>query len=73
MRSMHSLGHRFDLQVYDTAGHCQASDRQSDAMGDHGMICVSGGERIVRHNALRDAPRLNRIPGPPAPDKGGVL
>ena len=24
-------------------------------MGDHGMVCGTGGDRIARHNALRDA------------------
>ena len=29
--------------------------RPSDALGDHAMCCGTGGERIARHNHLRDA------------------
>ena len=46
---------RIGLQVYDTAGACPACGRESDTMGDHAMVCGTGGERISRHNALRDA------------------
>ena len=34
---------------------CPACLRLSDVMGDHAMSCGSGGERIARHNHLRDA------------------
>ena len=30
------------------------SQRHSDALGDHAMCCGHQGERIFRHNALRD-------------------
>ena len=29
--------------------------KESDELGDHGMVCGTGGESISRHNALRDA------------------
>ena len=32
-----------------------ACGADSDIMGDHGLVCGTGGERIARHNALRDA------------------
>ena len=34
---------------------CPACLRLSDVMGDHALCCGTGGERISRHNALRDA------------------
>ena len=46
---------RLGMPVYDSAGSCPACGRQSDTMGDHGLVCGTGGERIARHNALRDA------------------
>ena len=47
--------YRLGLPVFDTAGPCPACLRQSDVFGDHALCCGSGGERISRHNALRDA------------------
>ena len=50
-----SLRHRLGCQVYDRAGPCLACSRHSVALGDHAMCCAHQGERISRHNALRDA------------------
>ena len=47
--------YRLGLPVFDTAGPCPACLRHSDVFGDHALCCGSGGERISRHNALRDA------------------
>ena len=47
--------YRLGLPVYDSAGPCPACLRHSDVFGDHALCCGSGGERISRHNALRDA------------------
>ena len=46
---------RLGMPIYDFAGRCPACGRHSDTKGDHGMVCGTGGERIARHNALRDA------------------
>ena len=46
---------RLGLNIYDKAGKCPSCDKESDELGDHGMVCGTGGERISRHNALRDA------------------
>ena len=32
-----------------------ACGKISDILGDHGLVCGTGGERISRHNSLRDA------------------
>ena len=47
--------YRLGLPVFDTAGPCPACLKQSDILGDHAMNCGTGGERIARHNHLRDA------------------
>lgn len=46
---------RLGLQVYASGGKCPACGKDSDVLGDHAMVCGTGGERISRHNALRDA------------------
>ena len=46
---------RLGLSVYEREGPCPACSRPSDILGDHGMCCGTGGERIARHNFLRDA------------------
>ena len=33
-------------------GPCPSCGKDSDILGDHIMVCGTGGERIVRHNAL---------------------
>ena len=43
------------MPVYNSEGSCPACGEDSDVMGDRGMVCGTGGERIARHNALRDA------------------
>ena len=43
------------MHAYNSEGSCPAYGDDSDVMGDHGMVCGTGGDRIARHNALRDA------------------
>ena len=62
---------RLGMQVYDSAGNCPACGRLSDVMGDHGMVCGTGGERIARHNALRDALHDTAAAAGLAPQKEG--
>ena len=50
-----ALKYRLGMKVFDTAGPCPACLRDSDEYGDHAMCCGAGGERISRHNNLRDA------------------
>ena len=44
---------RLGLNIYDKAGKCPSCGKESDELGDHGMVCGTGGESISRHNALR--------------------
>ena len=52
---VHALKYRLGLPVFNTEGPCPACLRFSDALGDHALCCGTGGERISRHNNLRDA------------------
>lgn len=47
--------YRLGVQIFTRAGPCPACGRYSDALGDHAMCCGQQGERIARHNYLRDA------------------
>ena len=62
---------RLGMPVYNSAGSCPACGRHSDMMGDHGMVCGTGGERIARHNALRDALHDTAAAAGLAPQKEG--
>ena len=46
---------RLGIPVYTSAGPCPACRAPSDKLGDHALCCANEGERIARHNALRDA------------------
>jgi hypothetical protein len=46
---------RLGMPVYETAGPCPACLKHCDALGDHALCCAYQGERISRHNRLRDA------------------
>ena len=59
------------MSVYDYTGTCPACGRQSDSLGDHGMVCGTGGERIARHNTLRDALHDTAAAAGLAPTKEG--
>ena len=45
---------RLGCKVYGKEGPCPACLKPSDTYGDHALCCGSWGERITRHNHLRD-------------------
>ena len=47
--------YRLGMELYSRSGPCPACLRPSDNLGDHALCCGTGGERISRHNHLRDA------------------
>ena len=49
-----AIRYRLGLPVFDHSGPCVACGKDSDVLGDHAVGCGSQGERITRHNALRD-------------------
>ena len=62
---------RLGLAVYDQPGPCPNCGKESDIMGDHSMVCGTGGERILRHNAIRDALYNTAVAAGLAPLKEG--
>jgi hypothetical protein len=50
-----ALKYRLGVPIYASQGPCPACLRLSDRHGDHALCCGTGGERISRHNSLRDA------------------
>ena len=62
---------RLGLPVFNSAGPCPACDRHSDVLGDHALVCGYGGERIARHNFLRDALHETAAAAGLAPTKEG--
>ena len=51
----YSVLYRLGAPIYTTDGACPACRKDSDRFGDHALVCGSHGERIARHNQLRDA------------------
>ena len=47
--------YRLGIPLYARSGQCPACSKDSDRLGDHAMCCGTGGERIARHNHLRDS------------------
>ena len=50
-----SVKYRLGMPVFGSDGPCPACNRHSDRYGDHALNCGYSGERISRHNLLRDA------------------
>ena len=46
--------YRLGCPVYEKDGPCPACLQKSDCYGDHALCCGYGGERITRHNNIRD-------------------
>ena len=46
--------YRLGCELYDREGPCPACLQPSDRLGDHALCCGQWGERIARHNAIRD-------------------
>ena len=47
--------YRLGMPLFPYDGPCIACGDHSDRFGDHAISCGSAGERIARHNHLRDA------------------
>ena len=47
--------YRLGVPVFSSSGPCPACSSPSNCYGDHAIICGYNGERIGRHNMLRDA------------------
>ena len=51
---VHSVKYRLGLPLYTNPGPCPACHQPADLMGDHALACPRYGDRITRHNQLRD-------------------
>ena len=49
-----AVRYRLGVSVYDSDGPCPACQKLNDKLGDHALHCGHTGERISRHNHLRD-------------------
>ena len=49
-----AVKYRLGCQVYEQDGPCPACLQHSDKYGDHALCCGHWGERITRHNDIRD-------------------
>ena len=50
-----SVKYRLGCDIFPSAGKCTACPHQSDKKGDHAISCGYEGERIARHDHLRNA------------------
>lgn len=50
-----AVKYRLGMPVFGSDGPCPACNHPSDKLGDHALNCGYSGERITRHNLLRDA------------------
>ena len=48
------LKYRLGIPVYSSRGTCPACSVEADRMGDHAIACPKTGDRIARHNLIRD-------------------
>ena len=51
---MAALRYRLGHPIFSSDGPCPACGQPSDRLGDHALNCAWQGERIARHNSLRD-------------------
>ena len=66
-----ALRYRLGQPVFSSDGPCPACGRHSDKFGDHALNCAWQGERIARHNSLRDVLHGAAVAASLAPTKEG--
>jgi hypothetical protein len=67
-----SVKYRLGCDVFSASGKCTACPYDSDGKGDHAISCGYEGERIARHNHLRDALKPVLKPAWAQPGKTGL-
>lgn len=45
---------RLSLAVFDSSGKCPSCSKELDRWGDHAIRCMNKGDRMKRHNCIRD-------------------
>ena len=66
-----ALRYRLGHPVFGSDGPCPACGQPSDRKGDHALNCAWQGERIARHNSLRDALHSTAVKAALGPTKEG--
>ena len=66
-----ALRYRLGHPVFGSDGPCPACGKHSDRLGDHAMNCAWQGERISRHNSLRDTLHHTAVKAALGPTKEG--
>ena len=66
-----ALRYRLGHPIFGSDGPCPACGQHSDRLGDHAMNCAWQGERIARHNSLRDALHSTAVKAALGPTKEG--
>ena len=66
-----ALRYRLGHPVFGSDGPCPACGQPSDRLGDHALNCAWQGERIARHNSLRDALHSTAVKAALGPTKEG--
>ena len=49
-----SLRRRLRMAIWDADSICPLCRQTQDRWGDHALSCLCGGDRVGRHNAVRD-------------------
>ena len=66
-----ALRYRLGHPVFGSDGPCPACGQPSDRLGDHALNCAWQGERIARHNSLRDTLHNTAVKAALGPTKEG--
>ena len=66
-----ALRYRLGHPVFASDGPCPACGQPSDRLGDHALNCAWQGERIARHNSLRDTLHSTAVKAALGPTKEG--
>ena len=66
-----ALRYRLGHPVFGSDGPCPACGQPSDRMGDHALNCAWQGERIARHNSLRDTLHSTAVKAALGPTREG--
>ena len=66
-----ALRYRLGHPVFGSDGPCPACGQPSDRLGDHALNCAWQGERIARHNSLRDTLHSTAVKAALGPTKEG--
>jgi hypothetical protein len=70
-----ALKRRLRMPVYDQDSHCPLCGQVLDKFGDHALVCQCGGDRTVRHHAIRNVCYEEASDGGARPEreKAGLL